>query len=523
MSTATLEKPKKIVKATTAQAGASAWSIDKIVSGKNPRTEFDSAELKELCESLKSHGMLQAIVCRPSSKKGSLEIVAGERRWRAAKLAKMKTVPVTVRELDDREALEIAVLENLQRIDLPAIDEAKGFAALLNGGHFTQETLAQRLGKTQGYISNRVRLLDLPADWQKKVISGEISSTAARMLVPFKQHKSVLKECEKQLKYRWPEKGDIPSTSDWEGVVETSVHEAGEPMEGSVWDPKSSQSCKVFKPTKEQSEQLEIVEVKNPFGRNGNTDKIAMNVKLWQKLQNEEIKRQREKSDKKAEKSNGSGGQKVKRTKAAQKVEDKRLAELAKVQAAKFRSRLWDFKVDWLRFLCVSHISVSHFTLLKILIWATELNNWKFEEAIQKAIKAADFKSTGLKTNWDNLSNVPDKPSDFSKVAFHLVQSLLWDKDQPAKFMYDDVVVCLAKDLEIDLARAWKKEMCGKYLTVRYFALHSKDQLIALWKELDGRKIEDKLTKSELVDMLTHDQNIGKFKYPKELDKIKRS
>jgi len=525
MTTETLEKPQKIVKLTKAEAGASAWSIDKLVPGKgNPRTEFDKVTLDELSDSLIKHGMIQAILCRPSKKKGFLEIVAGERRWRAAKLAKMKTVPITVRELDDREAMEIAVLENLQREDLPAIDEARGFAALLNGGAFTQDDLAKRLGKTQGYISNRIRLLELPPAWQQKVISGEISSTAARMLVPFERFPAVLKLCEKKLKQRWDGAGDMPSTSDWEEVIGDSVHHTGKLMTGWEWDEKSGRSFKIFKPTKEQKSELDIVEIKNMYGSKGETEQIAMNIKLWRRLQNEEIKRQKSKSNKKDDtKSKGSNGKPTNLTKAQQKAEDLRLSNQHVLQREQFRRRLWDLKVDWLRFLCASHVSISHFTLFKILIWATSHSNHKFGHMIQKAIKAAGFNASSTQSDWNSLSNVPDKPSDFSNVAFQLVQSWLWNKDEPSNFMWGEVVIALVKDLEIDLEAAWKKEMCGKYLTTRYFALHSKDQLIALWKELDGRPIEDKITKSDLVEMLADPINAGKYKFPKDLAKIKRS
>ena len=139
----------------------------------NPRTEFNGEPMTQLVESIKSLGILEPLIVRTIGRGKKCQIVAGERRYLAAKKAKLTTVPVIVRELSDREARELTVVENLQREDLNPIDEARGFALLLEGDDApTQTQLAERLGCSQAHIANRLRLLKLPADWHERIISG---------------------------------------------------------------------------------------------------------------------------------------------------------------------------------------------------------------------------------------------------------------------------------------------------------------------------------------------------------------
>jgi ParB family chromosome partitioning protein len=146
-----------------------------------PRRHFDEGALEELAASIAQRGIIQPIVVRPHGK--DYQIVAGERRWRAAQRARLHEVPVIVRDLDDAETLEIALVENIQRQDLNAIEEADTYSKLIQEFGHTQEALAKLVGKSRSHVANLLRLLDLPVAVQKHVIDGALSMGHARALI----------------------------------------------------------------------------------------------------------------------------------------------------------------------------------------------------------------------------------------------------------------------------------------------------------------------------------------------------
>jgi ParB family chromosome partitioning protein len=146
-----------------------------------PRRQFDEAAMAELTASVKAHGVLQPILVRPHA--GRHQIIAGERRWRAAQAAGLHEVPVVIRRLDDGQVAEIALIENIQRADLNAIEEARGYQKLIAEFGHTQAVLADIVGKSRSHITNLLRLLDLPASVQALVESGALSMGHARTLV----------------------------------------------------------------------------------------------------------------------------------------------------------------------------------------------------------------------------------------------------------------------------------------------------------------------------------------------------
>lgn len=148
----------------------------------NPRRSFPETQLEELAASIRERGLVQPLVVRPSSG-DTYEIVAGERRWRAAQLANLHDVPVVVRALTDQEAVEIAIIENVQREDLNAIEEGEGYKLLMDGHGYTQEDLAKVIGKSRSHLANTLRLLKLPQGVQDLVRSGQLSAGHARPLV----------------------------------------------------------------------------------------------------------------------------------------------------------------------------------------------------------------------------------------------------------------------------------------------------------------------------------------------------
>ncbi len=177
-------------------------SIDSIVPGKyQPRTEFDEEALKALAESVKEKGVLQPLLVRKSGEK--YELIAGERRWRAAKTAGLKEVPVIVKELDDKEVLEVALVENLLRENLSAIEEAEGFQRLINEFSHTQEALSQIVGKSRSHVANTLRLLNLPNSVQALIKEGKLSAGHARALVGLQNAEELAKKIiEKDLNVR---------------------------------------------------------------------------------------------------------------------------------------------------------------------------------------------------------------------------------------------------------------------------------------------------------------------------------
>lgn len=154
-----------------------------------PRKEFKKEALEELAESIKEHGVLQPVVVRKQGK--GYELVVGERRFRAAKMALQKEIPAIIREFDQQQMMELAILENLQREDLTALEEAEAYQNLMENLNFTQEKLAQRLGKSRPYIANQVRLLSLPKDVQQLIAEQIITPGHGRTLLGLKRNKLI--------------------------------------------------------------------------------------------------------------------------------------------------------------------------------------------------------------------------------------------------------------------------------------------------------------------------------------------
>ncbi|MBR6567787.1 MAG: ParB/RepB/Spo0J family partition protein [Clostridia bacterium] len=174
-----------------------------------PRKHFDEAALSELSESIAMHGVIQPLLVRPISD-GGYQLIAGERRWRASRMAGLTQVPVVIREMSDSEAMELALIENLQREDLNPIEEAEGFKLLMDTYSLTQEQAAERVGKSRPAVANALRLLSLPAKVIVLLKEGKLSSGHARALLPLKDEKTMLLLCkeieEKDLSVRETEK-----------------------------------------------------------------------------------------------------------------------------------------------------------------------------------------------------------------------------------------------------------------------------------------------------------------------------
>ena len=161
-------------------------NLNAIVPGPmQPRTNFDEAALESLAESIKTHGIVQPLLVRRHG--DGFELIAGERRWRAAKIAGLSRVPVFIKDVPDQDLLEIALIENIQREDLNPIEEAQAYKRLIENVGLTQEALATRVGRDRSYITNYLRLLKLPPDLQQLVIEGRLSTGHARTILGLSQ------------------------------------------------------------------------------------------------------------------------------------------------------------------------------------------------------------------------------------------------------------------------------------------------------------------------------------------------
>lgn len=189
-----------------APSGLRTLAVAQLKPGKfQPRRQFDEAAIADLVESVRTKGVLQPILVRPHD--GMFEIIAGERRWRAAQRAQLHEVPVIVRDLSDKEALEVALVENLQRQDLTALEEAEGYRRLVEEFNHTQEELARAVGKSRSHVANMMRLLALPAPVKDMLDHGQLSAGHARALLTAADPVGLARQVvDKQLNVRQTEK-----------------------------------------------------------------------------------------------------------------------------------------------------------------------------------------------------------------------------------------------------------------------------------------------------------------------------
>ena len=159
---------------------------DLMPNPRNPRRHFDEEDLDDLSNSIREKGVIQPILVRPAGGgEAGFEIIAGERRWRAARAAALDEVPVIVVEVSDKEALELAIIENVQRADLNAIEEARGYERLAQEFHYSHADLARIIGKSRSHVANTIRVLKLPHSIEAMVVKGAISAGHARALLGF--------------------------------------------------------------------------------------------------------------------------------------------------------------------------------------------------------------------------------------------------------------------------------------------------------------------------------------------------
>jgi len=524
-------QPKPIIKARTRRkpapvadslpAGTPAeLPIDQLdPSPYNPRRQFPDAEIEELAASVRAHGLLQRIVVRPVGQRH--EIVAGERRYRAALQAGLPRVPVEIRQLDDAAARELAVLENLQRKDLDPIEEAAGLRAILEGdGAPTQAELGRRLGKSQPYVANRLRLLKLPKPVQARVISGEIPATHARELCRVPGPPEFVGQVVEDF-FRYRDKGEsLPPADDFADDLFGSVESVGRRLEGSQWDPKHDRNVPFFTPTPAQREKLGIVEIPG-FPRNGKIIEVATNAKLWDKLQTQFAASYEPKKNGKA-KAEAKAKPAAERTPAEKKAARAEEARKAKERRAQFERRLADWRVDWQRYLIAQELlhnrGVTQFS--EILLAA----GWQWHPPGETI---ADLLGDLLGCKKRRYARPPVfrklvECADVDDVVARACARLFWDEAEgPCKQVWPEDIETVFDFLGLDLERAWLNDQAGP-LSDAYWNLHDKQQLADLSEELLGERPPATAKKSTMVAALLakrpkpEDKEVG-LPLPKEL------
>lgn len=216
----------------TADSGIVTLRLSEIEPNRDqPRKVFSEEALNELADSIREHGVLQPLLVRPLST-GGYQLVAGERRWRASRMAGLREVPVVIRDMDEEQAMEIALIENLQREDLNAIEEASGYKLLMERYGMTQEQVAKRVGKSRPAVANALRLLNLPPRVMEMVEEGEVSPGHARALLSFEDSEQMMDVAQKVRKGKYSVR-DIEKMSKHPG--EPAVEELTSAEAEDVW------------------------------------------------------------------------------------------------------------------------------------------------------------------------------------------------------------------------------------------------------------------------------------------------
>ena len=479
----------------------------------NPRSEYPVAEIEALAETIEAVGLLQPILVRRAE--AGFELVAGERRWRAAKLAGLKKIPCIIRELTDAEARRVQAIENSQAKDLSAIEQARQFKRMLAAGDAPGPTeLARQLSLSQGHVSNRLRLLELPRAWVDRIASGLLPVTHARALVKFKDQPQILAEVERRV-FRGKDP-DLGSVGEFQDEVDQAMFFLSEPLSGERWERKANARVPIFTPTAEQEQQLNIIELEGYGVRPDRPARRALNKKLWAKFQAIHVKAfmAKEAAKSKAGKSKAAGKPDKPLTAAQRKAAE--LAERARqVEHAKqFRGRLYDWKVDWLRYLLAREIAhedggIDPDSLLRLLLYfatsATAARGARGHQGRSEDLCriCSDRKIKMRGGGYEDLdvwSGIGELTSRVDEAATRWLARQFWSpkaKDGPRRGVPAADVEAIGDFLCIAPEKAWRQEQAGP-LSEGYWNLHTKDQLLELGKK-SGLGLDKSATKAELV------------------------
>jgi ParB/RepB/Spo0J family partition protein len=459
-------------------------------SATNARREFDAEQLALLGESIKRVGQLSPIVVLPAGADGLHEIVAGERRWRAAKLARLASVWIDVRDITAEEALEDQVEENLLRVDLNPIEEARAFESLIAGANLTQAALAKRYKIEQGTVSNKLRLLKLPEAWQQLIIAREINpTTEARQLLQWVGRPAVL---EWALEFCARNK-----SRDVGWAIRKAVEELSRPLGGWTKITSDRYAEVALSKTDRAREDLDLV--------NWDGEKRAFNLTLWAELQAAGEAR-RAKGRGSRDEGPGTDGKES-------AADHKRKKEQA--QAA-WSKKLYRYRAAWLQAAVAAALRGKSSVAKEQALWRLAILLACGESCDRgEADAALKLGSKGLRTStWVDWSRIPTRGVDgFAACAAMWIEMANLESYHGP--LCAEQLEGLAVDLGIDFARDWRVDRA-------FLELHSREQLAGLaaeWKLAVIGTVGDK--KRDCVDNLLASAVAAAVKCPKELAKIK--
>lgn len=512
------------------------WPVERIDPCPfQPRQDFPAAELRAFADEIARDGLLQPLSVRPGGAHRFLggnpldceryELVDGERRLRAVKLLGWTQVPVRMAVYTDAEVRALALASALQRKELNAIEEARAFKAAIDAGDAAGPTeLAKQLGLSQGHVSNRLRLLELPEKAQAAVISREITPTQARELVPLKSAPAAIAAALKEVEREKRDQGaDILTTDQFMDAVYYAVGEVcREIRSDDAYDQRSHCSIPPMRPTDGQLAELNVVELP-PQWKGAKPRRFAANVKLYDELYEAHkaaaieraAKKRLRREEKGAARDGGRGKGDDKKTLSPAEKKRRAAEELAaaKERAEKLARGVWHVAVDWRRALIAEdclHEQVCPEDAARLLLFCgataaclregNYISNHEIsrrEDVLSDLLRAKTRR--GAPDLWTALVGVADR--DVLTKALRYLANRFWDPDQGGEATIDDEdVMAIVEHLGIQLAAAWKNDALGPDLTERWLELRTKDQLAdlaAAWKiKGAGEK------KSELVAAL---------------------
>ena len=493
-------------------------------------------DLEGLRDTLVSHGLLQAVVVRPLPPKGgtpAYELLAGHRRCAAARLAGWSTIRARIQETSDDQAREIVVIENLLRKDLSAIEEARGFEAMLKSGHYaTQEALAARVGCTQGHVANRLRYLRLPGEWQAAIISGEIPHTYARAILPYCDDPRAAAAIAKVRKTVQSPKGKQAGNGEARPPIDykefccelaTAFDRSGFEVGRyhSEHDKKLGRWISLpEKLTAEQRARLDIVTVKAE-GRYGETvHQVARNRGAWFEIAREHARKEE------ARRSSRGAGKAAKQKPAEERTPAERKAAAAeeaknrKKRQEQLARRRREIAADWKRLLIGRDLAdpkrPSREVLMVCMMHMTSEWNMRDyritgdwgDEA--KAITGAEDLLGQLAAGKLDEAKIWDVARAYAVRAF--VDPDAGDEGGPAPMsmiVSEDFLDYLIDWLMIDLRAEWAAAQMGS-LSEAWWQAHDRDQLATIGSGI----VNSNMKKGEMVDTLVKSRDAS---FPDEL------
>jgi len=481
----------------------------------NPRKTFEPAEIEALAGSLQQHGLLQPIVVREHGK--GYQLVAGERRFRAAKQAGWDQVPAVVRELTDAAALELMLVENLDREGLNPLETAAGLVNLTKpldagGAGLTQAAAAERFGRSQSWAANLIRLLELPEPWRGRLISGEITESQGRSLLAY-AGSPVLPHLDKV--YR-RDSGKTWSRDELLAELRCSLQETTRPMSDQAkhrdWVPGLGVVARRFEPTDAQREKLAVVELPVEDRETGKLEgrPVATNVNLWNKLQRQAMAN--------AEKAGGKGKNGQSNGKSAKKKEPT-AAELRKKAAERrtwLAERIKRWRNKFLRTGIITCLTPADRTWSAVQLLIYLAGSFDSAGSLRRYVRQA----VGVKGHEHSLLPAESltfcqaidviREEDVMDLARKVVIPLLAEEHDrwPKHGLSDEVVEWMAVEYGHAMPAAWEEAQeikADKRLVQvwrEFFGFHQVDELVALTEELGVPNVAAK-TKAALIRHLT--------------------